>query len=155
MHITVDVNVNAPELSSAILRLAGAMSATTPLTPAVSSFGHGDQTESKSEFTFKLQEAKNETPAAETTVTETVIPPTEPEPEKALDPTPDPVKTEPTPDPAPVATLEQVRGKLAGLSQSGKQAEVKALITKFGVNKLTDIPKENYPELLAAAEAIA
>lgn len=51
-------------------------------------------------------------------------------------------------------TLEEVRAKLAGLSQSGKQAEVKRLIKKFGVAKLTDIPKEKYTELLKAAEEI-
>lgn len=54
----------------------------------------------------------------------------------------------------PEVTLETVRTKLAALSQSGKQAEVKALIQQFGANKLTEIPAEKYPELLAAAEAI-
>lgn len=51
-------------------------------------------------------------------------------------------------------TLEQVRAKLSSLSQSGKQAEVKELIKKFGGNKLTDIPKEKYEELMKAAEEI-
>lgn len=51
-------------------------------------------------------------------------------------------------------TLEEVRTKLAGLSQTGKQSEVKALIKKFGAVKLTDIPKEKYHELLKAAEEI-
>ncbi|WP_422447908.1 hypothetical protein [Thermoanaerobacterium sp. DL9XJH110] len=51
-------------------------------------------------------------------------------------------------------TLEEVRAKLAALSQSGKQAQVKALITKFGAKKLTDIPPEKYPELLAEAEGL-
>ncbi len=51
-------------------------------------------------------------------------------------------------------TLEEVRSKLTSLSQSGKQAEVKALIKGFGVAKLTDIPKEKYTELLKAAEEI-
>ena len=51
-------------------------------------------------------------------------------------------------------TLEEVRAKLAELSKSGKQAEVKTLITSFGASKLTDVPKENYAELLKAAEGI-
>lgn len=51
-------------------------------------------------------------------------------------------------------TLEEVRRNLALLSQSGKQAEVKALITKYGVSKLSDIPKEKYPELLKEAGEI-
>lgn len=51
-------------------------------------------------------------------------------------------------------TLEEVRHYLALLSQSGKQAEVKALITKYGAKKLSEIPKEKYPELLKDAEDI-
>jgi hypothetical protein len=50
--------------------------------------------------------------------------------------------------------LEDVRAKLAALSQSGKQKEVKALIEKFGAKKLTDIPQEKYPQLLKEAEAL-
>lgn len=51
-------------------------------------------------------------------------------------------------------TLEQVRAKLADLSRGGKQAEVKALLGKFGVKKLTEVPEEKYPELMKEAEAI-
>lgn len=63
--------------------------------------------------------------------------------------------------PAPAAaspsevTLEQVRAKLAALSQAGKAATVKDLISQYGVAKLTDVPKDKYAELLAAAERIA
>ncbi|WP_207707918.1 hypothetical protein [Heliorestis convoluta] len=52
---------------------------------------------------------------------------------------------------APEVTLEQVRSKLAALSQEGKQAEVKALITEFNAKKLSDIPRERYAELLERA----
>ena len=45
-------------------------------------------------------------------------------------------------------TLGEVRARLAALSQNGKQAEVKALITKYEARKLSDIPAEKYPELL-------
>jgi hypothetical protein len=71
-------------------------------------------------------------------------------------------KTEPVQD-AEVATdrkavdevtLEMVRAKLADLMQSGKQTEVKELLKKHGGDKLSDIPKENYPALLADAEAM-
>ena len=48
-------------------------------------------------------------------------------------------------------TLETVRAKLAELSQSGKQKEVKALINSFGVAKLTDIPEDKYPEVIEKA----
>lgn len=55
---------------------------------------------------------------------------------------------------APKIALEDVRAKLAALSQSGKQQEVKALIKKYGVSKLTDIPEEKYGELLKDAEGL-
>ena len=58
------------------------------------------------------------------------------------------------PEPSQQITLEQIRIKLASLAQAGKQAQVKELIAKFGGKKLTDIPPEKYPELLAEAEAL-
>jgi len=51
-------------------------------------------------------------------------------------------------------SLEQIRAILAEKSQSGKQPEVKALITKFGAKKLTDIDPACYKELLQEAEAL-
>lgn len=54
---------------------------------------------------------------------------------------------------APV-TLEQVRAKLADLSQAGKAGEVKALISAMGAAKLTEVPAEKYGELLEKAEAL-
>ncbi|MEW9109048.1 MAG: hypothetical protein AB2374_06845 [Cytobacillus gottheilii] len=53
-----------------------------------------------------------------------------------------------------VTTLEKVRAKLAALSQDGKQAQVKALITEFGAKKLSDIPAGKYAELLKKAEEL-
>ncbi len=61
---------------------------------------------------------------------------------------------EPAHEQAPTVTLEQVRAKLAALTQQGKQSEVKALLTKFGAKKLTEIPAEKYAELMKEAEAI-
>jgi len=51
-------------------------------------------------------------------------------------------------------TLEEIRAKLAALTQGGKQAEVKALIKKYGGAKLSDIPKDKYPQLMQEAEAM-
>lgn len=51
-------------------------------------------------------------------------------------------------------TLEEVRAKLASLSQAGKAKEVKALLSGYGVAKLTDLPKDKYAELLANAEQL-
>lgn len=50
--------------------------------------------------------------------------------------------------------LEEVRKVLATKSKNGKQAEVKELIKRYGVNKLTDIHPCNYKELLELAEVL-
>jgi hypothetical protein len=50
--------------------------------------------------------------------------------------------------------LEDVRAKLAVLSQNGKQAQVKAIIKKFGANKLTEVGAENYEALLKEVEGL-
>jgi len=50
--------------------------------------------------------------------------------------------------------LEKVRAVLAEKSQSGKQPEVKALIEKFGANKLTALDPACYGELLKEAEVL-
>lgn len=55
----------------------------------------------------------------------------------------------------PTIPLETVRAKLAALTQAGKQTEAKALLTNFGVKKLTELPSDKYADLLAAAEEIA
>ena len=51
-------------------------------------------------------------------------------------------------------TLEKVRAVLAGLSQAGKQAKVKALIQKYGAEKLTALDPTCYVELLREAEEL-
>lgn len=89
-----------------------------------------------------------------------------PKPVKAAKPAPTPTVSAtatPVPEPAPAepaaaspskVTLEEVRAKLAALSQSGKTAEVKAIITAAGVTKLTDIPADKYAEVLEKAAAL-
>lgn len=58
------------------------------------------------------------------------------------------------PKKAKVYTLEDVRGVLAEKSQNGFTAEVKALISKFGGTKLSDIDSGKYEEIIKNAEAI-
>jgi DNA replication protein DnaD len=53
-----------------------------------------------------------------------------------------------------VITIEEVRAVLAEKSQSGKQKQVKALIQKYGANKLTDVEPSCYKELLKEAEVL-
>lgn len=52
-------------------------------------------------------------------------------------------------------TLEQVRAKLTEMSQAGKASQVKALLSVYGVAKLTDLPKDKYAAILAEAETLA
>lgn len=51
-------------------------------------------------------------------------------------------------------TLEEVRAVLAEKSRAGKTAEVKNLLTKFGVNKLSELDASKYDELLKETEEI-
>ena len=51
-------------------------------------------------------------------------------------------------------TLEDVRAVLADKSRSGKTSEVRALITSFGVEKLSDIDVGKFDELLQKAEVL-
>lgn len=51
-----------------------------------------------------------------------------------------------------VISIEDVREVLASKSQDGKQKEVKALIQKYGANKLTDLEPTCYKDLLKDAE---
>lgn len=53
-----------------------------------------------------------------------------------------------------IITLEKVRAVLAEKSQGGKQPAVKALITKYGARKLTDIDPSCYEELLKEASVL-
>lgn len=63
----------------------------------------------------------------------------------------------PAPAPAPAApplTLEAVRAKAASVSQAGKAAAVKALLTEMGAAKLTDLSADRYPEFIERLEAV-
>lgn len=96
----------------------------------------------------------NETPEIEQAAApndETPAPAAEQAPE-----TPAPLPESPaSPSEAPTYTLEQVRAMLAGLSQSGKKAEVVALLRKYDATKLTDVPADNYSALMADAQELA
>ena len=51
-------------------------------------------------------------------------------------------------------TLEEVRTVLAKLAQDGKQAELKALIGKYGAKRLSEVESKYYPAILKEAEAM-
>ena len=51
----------------------------------------------------------------------------------------------------PSITLEQLRERLALMSQQGNHENVKALLRKYGGERLTDIPEDSYEELFNEA----
>lgn len=51
-------------------------------------------------------------------------------------------------------TVEELRAKAAEVSKSGKQAEVKALLTKFEAASISAVPEDKRSEFLKALEAL-
>ena len=43
-----------------------------------------------------------------------------------------------------IPKFEDIRALLTGIAQSGKTAEVKALLSKYGAARLSDIPQQKY-----------
>ena len=52
-------------------------------------------------------------------------------------------------------SFQEVHGIMASLAGKGKKAEAKALLTKYGASRLSDVKEEDYPALVAEAEVIA
>lgn len=55
---------------------------------------------------------------------------------------------------SPSIKLEDVRTVLAEISRSGKTAQMKGLLGRFGAAKLSDVKAEDYPALLEAAKEV-
>lgn len=53
-----------------------------------------------------------------------------------------------------VPAFEEVRHRMTVIAQAGYSAEVKALITKYGARKLSDIDPSRYEEFLKEADAL-
>lgn len=53
-----------------------------------------------------------------------------------------------------IPTLEEIRALLADKSRNSHSAEVKALISKYGADKLSEVDPSKYPEMFKEAEAI-
>lgn len=138
MNITVEIK--APELATAILALANALS------------GSGLSTVNNAvSVNEKPAVIKKDTTADKPAVTKS-------EPKKETAPVDEKKETKkedaPPSDSKPEIKLETVRARLAEVSQKGKQKEVKALIGELGYKKLTEVPVDKYAELLTKAEAL-
>lgn len=72
------------------------------------------------------------------------------------------VAADPTPEPAAVEqaekgeelTIEKVRAVLTELSQNGKKAQVKQLLTKFSVERVTELKPDQFAAVMAEAEKL-
>lgn len=75
-------------------------------------------------------------------------------PKKAPKEKPSKAEPDPAEEPAKEWSLEEVRMILADKSRAGHTEEVKALISKYGAERLSDIKPADYAALMAEAEVI-
>ena len=58
------------------------------------------------------------------------------------------------PDTKAAIRLEDVRAVLADISRKGHTKEMKALLTEFGAEKLSEVDPSHYPDLLQKAKEV-
>lgn len=91
-----------------------------------------------------------EGPAAE--LPQPIKKPRTPKPDLMAAPAPE---VQPSPSPAGAeVSLTDLRARLAEISKNGKTDAVKALVMKYGGQKLTDVPADRYGDLLTEAEEL-
>ena len=101
-------------------------------------------------LTAALQKFSSQTTNAYLDTFEEIYDPEKDEPQAAEAP-----KEQPTPkQEEATVTFVQLRSRLSEISRSGKTAEVKELIAKYGASKLSDIAESDYAAVLAEAERL-
>ena len=101
-------------------------------------------------LTAALQKFSSQTTNAYLDTFEEIYDPDKDEPQAAEAP-----KEQPTPkQEEATVTFVQLRSRLSEISRSGKTAEVKELIAKFGASKLSDIAESDYAAVLSEAEGL-
>ncbi len=101
-------------------------------------------------LTAALQKFSSQTTNAYLDTFEEIYDPDKDEPQAAEAP-----KEQPTPkNEEATVTFVQLRSRLSEISRSGKTAEVKELIAKYGASKLSDIAESDYADVLAEAEGL-
>ena len=101
-------------------------------------------------LTAALQKFSSQTTNAYLDTFEEIYDPEKDEPQAAEAPK---EQTTPKQEEATV-TFVQLRSRLSEISRSGKTAEVKELIAKYGASKLSDITESDYAAVLAEAEGL-
>lgn len=101
-------------------------------------------------LTAALQKFTSQTTNAYLDTFEEIYDPEKDEPQAVEAP-----KEQPTPkQEEATVTFVQLRSRLSEISRSGKTAEVKELIAKYGASKLSDITESDYAAVLAEAEGL-
>ena len=101
-------------------------------------------------LTAALQKFSSQTTNAYLDTFEQIYDPEKDEPQAAEAP-----KEQPTPkQEEATVTFVQLRSRLSEISRSGKTAEVKELIAKYGASKLSDIAESDYAAVLSEAEGL-
>ena len=101
-------------------------------------------------LTAALQKFSSQTTNAYLDTFEEIYDPDKDEPQAAEAP-----KEQPTPkQEEATVTFVQLRSRLSEISRSGKTAEVKELIAKYGASKLSDIAESDYAAVLTEAEGL-
>lgn len=101
-------------------------------------------------LTAALQKFSSQTTNAYLDTFEEIYDPEKDEPQAAEVP-----KEQPAPEQkTETVTFVQLRSRLSEISRSGKTAEVKELIAKYGASKLSDIAESDYAAVLSEAEGL-
>lgn len=175
MKINLEFNGTADEIMKEFQALGSILSSTAlpsdvkpmdpeTLSPDLGSVEQHPKVDAVPENATSAPKKAAKAPKKATTATESATIATEsatiaptPEPVKSADP--EPVKpAAPEPPAAPVVptapakkyTLDELLAATAPLMDAGKIAELQALMQKFGVPSMMDIPEEKYGELATA-----
>lgn len=100
-----------------------------------------------SALTAALQEFTAQTTEGYLSTFETIYNPEKDEPQETT------AKEQTAPEQQTV-TFVELRSRLSEISRNGHTAEVKALITKYGAERLSDLNESDYAALLAEAEGL-
>lgn len=126
----IEVNIQAPELVSAINNLANAMGSAPVVAPV------SEPKEDKKKATSKkTDKPKSDDKSAKTKETDK---PKADEPKQETE----------------IPSVEDVRAKTAEAAKVGKKAEIKALLDDFGVNAVSKIPEDKRADYLTKLESL-
>lgn len=143
MEITLNINISAPEICSAVIALANAIShnpveaqkPTAQIVPLPAQ---------------NAPEAAPTAPVAAPAAASTINPPAAPAPVQAA-----PVAPAPAPvDTAPFITLEQLSRAGAALATAGRMTDLMALMQKYGVQALTQLTPDKYEAVATELRAM-